>query len=229
MDLLASSFTCKTCYQLGLLINPCRPHCIAKFRPSFGDLDWLSTWKSLFFLPLDRQVIDLNWKVAHGVLYTAERLSSFGYNLPTSCFCGCYMESSEHLFFSCPLIQSAIDFIQSLPFRACPLPPPPPPIIVRHMLFGFSSDELRCVPRVFPYLLNLSKFLVWCQRNDYRFRSVPPSALKLLACLSSRTGFYLPLFFKRFLSQRRLRFFHRQWGANGIIGHVSGGSFKLNF
>ena len=112
----------------------------------------------------------------------------------------------------------------------CPPPsPPPPPITVRHMLFGFSSDELRCVPRVFPYLLNLSKFLVWCQRNDYRFRSVPPSALKLLACLRSRTGFHLPLFFKRFLSQRRRRFFHRQWGANGIIGHVSGGSFKLNF
>ena len=125
VDLLASSFTCKTCYQLGFLINPCRPHCIAKFRPSFGDLDWPSTWRSLFFLPLDRQVIDLNWKVAHGVLYTAERLSSFGYNLPTSCFCGYYMESSEHLFFSCPVIQSAIDFIQSLLFRASPLAPPP--------------------------------------------------------------------------------------------------------
>ena len=111
-----------------------------------------------------------------------------------------------------------------------PLWPPPPPLItVRHMLFGFSSDELRCLPRVFPYLLNLSNFLVWCQRNDYCFRSVPPSALKLLACLRSRTGFYLPLFFKRFLSQRSRRFLHRQWGANGIIGHVSGGSFKLNF
>ena len=24
-------------------------------------------------MPLERQVIDLNWKVAHGVLYTAER------------------------------------------------------------------------------------------------------------------------------------------------------------
>ena len=124
VDLLALSFTCKTCYQLGLLINPCRPHCIAKFRSSFRDLDWPSTWKSLFFLPLDRQVIDSNWKVAHGVLYTAEWLSPFGYNLPTSCFCGYHMESSEHLFFSCPPIPSAIDFIQSLLFWASPLAPP---------------------------------------------------------------------------------------------------------
>ena len=159
-------------------------------------------------------------------MYTAERLSSFGYNLPTNCFCGFHMESSEHLFFSCPLIQSGIGFVQSLLFRASPLAPS---ITVRHMLFGFSSDELLCVPRVFSYLLNLCKFLVWCQRNDYRFRSVPPSALRLLACLKSRANFYLPLYFKRFLSQRRRRLFHRQWGVNGVVGRVSGGSFKLSF
>ena len=39
LELLASSFSCKLCYQLCLLINPCRPHCVSKFRPSFGDLD----------------------------------------------------------------------------------------------------------------------------------------------------------------------------------------------
>ena len=226
IQLPASSFSCKSCYQLCLLVHPCRPHCVIKFRPSFGDLDWPSTWKSLFYMPLDRQVIDLNWKVAHGVLYTAERLSSFGYNLPTNCFCGYHMESSEHLFFSCPLIQSGINFIQSLLFQASPLGPP---ITVKHMLFGFSSDELLCVPRVFSYLLNLCKFLVWCQQNDHRFRSVTPSALKLLACLKSRASFYLPLFFKCFVSQRRCRYFHRQWGANGIVGLVTNGSFNLNF
>ena len=29
---------------------------------------------------------------------------------------------------------------------------------MRHVLFGFSSDELLCVPRVFCYLLSLLKF-----------------------------------------------------------------------
>ena len=136
------------------------------------------------------------------------------------------MESSAHLFFSCLLIQSGIDFIQSSLFQASPLAPS---ITVKHMLFGLSSDELLCVPRVFSYLLNLCKFLVWCQRNDHRFRSVTPSALKLLACLKSRASFYLPLFFKCFVSQRRCRYFHRQWGANGIVGLVTNGSFNLNF
>ena len=32
----------------------------------------------LFLMSLDRQVSDLNWKVAHGVLDTADRLVSFG-------------------------------------------------------------------------------------------------------------------------------------------------------
>ena len=157
------SITCKSCYQLLLSLNPCRPHCVAKFRPPFPNLDWLSTWRSLFFLPLDRQVINLNWKVAHGVLYTAERLCSFGYDIPKACFCDFHLETSGHLFFSCPLAQSGISWIQSLLFQASPLAPS---IELRHMLFGFSSDEFRCVPRVclsvkfvqIPYLVAAQQF-----------------------------------------------------------------------
>ena len=117
------SITCKLCYQLLLSLNPCRPHCIVKFSQAFPNLDWLSTWQSLFFLPLDRQVIDLNWKIAHGVLYTAERLCSFGYDIPKACFCGFHLESSHHLFFACPLAQSGIAWIKSLLFQAPPLAP----------------------------------------------------------------------------------------------------------
>ena len=76
------SITCKQCYQVLLSMNPCHPHCVVKFSQPFPSLDWLSTWQSLFFLPLDRQVIDLNSRVAHGVLYTAERLCSFGTIFP---------------------------------------------------------------------------------------------------------------------------------------------------
>ena len=222
--LAVSSITCKVCYNLLLSLNPAQPHCIQKFAPSFGVLDWPTTWKSLSFMPLDRKVRDLNWKVAHGVLYTAERLISFGYQLPSSCFCGYHLESSEHLFFSCPLFQSGLNWIQSLLFLSSPTAPP---ITVRHALFGFSSDDLLCVPRVFSYLLDVCKFLVWVQRNDYRFRSVPPGAPRLLAQLKQRLRFYLPLFFKRFRSQQRRRYFLRQWGASGVIGHLEGDSFKV--
>lgn len=35
------------------------------------------------------------------------------------------------------------------------------------MLFGFAPDELRSVPRVFVYLLNVCKFFIWLARNDF--------------------------------------------------------------
>ena len=35
------SITCKLCYQLLLSMNPCHPHCVAKFSPAFPNLDLL--------------------------------------------------------------------------------------------------------------------------------------------------------------------------------------------
>ena len=220
----ADSLSTKSWYQLLLLLNPCRPHCIAKFYPRFGDLDWATTWKSLFFMPFDRHVIDLNWKVAHGVLYTADRLISFGYSISGACFCGSPLESPEHLFFSCPLAQSGIDWLQSLLFSFSPMAPS---LELCHLLFGFNNEELLCVPRVFSYLLNVCKFFIWTQINDFRFRSIPPSTLKLLAAVKARARFYLPLFFQRFVSDRRKRYFFRQWGAYGVVGSLQQGVFKV--
>ena len=199
--LTADSLTCKSCYQLLLSLNPVQPHCGVKCLSNYGDLDWDSTWKTL---PLDRKPIDLCWKVAYGVLCTAHRLVSFGLNVPSGCLCGHPDETLEHLFFHCPLAQSGLDWIPSLLFPSSPLAPS---IIVRHVLFGFSSDELLCVPRVFCYLLSLLKFFVRCQRNDYRFRSNPPSPVSLIASIKGRLSFYLPPLFKRFRSRRRRLFF----------------------
>ena len=148
-------------------------------------------------MPLDQQVWDLDWKIAHGVLYTAERFVSFGYHYPLSCFCSYHTESLEHLFFSCPLVQSLL-------FHASPTAPR---INVRHALFSFSSDVLLCVPKVFAYMLNACKFPFLSQQNDYCFRSKPPSALSLLAWLKNRLRFDLPLYFKRFNSDRCQRYF----------------------
>lgn len=141
---------------------------------------------------------------------------------------GYHLESLEHLFFSCPLIQSGYDWIQSMLFRASPTAPS---ISVCHALLGFSSDDLMSVPRVFAYVLKVCKFVVWCQQNNFRFRSERPSALCLLARLKQRLRFYLPLYFKRFKSSRRQhqRYFLRQWGANGVLGSIQACSFVPSF
>ena len=65
--LRADSLTCKSCYQLLLSLNPAQPHCVVKFRSNCGDSDCDSSWKTLFFMPLDRKPIDLCWKVARDV------------------------------------------------------------------------------------------------------------------------------------------------------------------
>ena len=57
--LRADFLTCKSCYQLFLSLNHAQPHCVVKFRSNYGDLDWDSTWKTPFFMPLDRKPIDL--------------------------------------------------------------------------------------------------------------------------------------------------------------------------
>ena len=61
------------------------PTCVETFRPQYRDLCWPSTWSQLFCFNLDRPVIDLSWKVAHGVLYTADRLIGFGYDIDATC------------------------------------------------------------------------------------------------------------------------------------------------
>ena len=76
-----------------------------------------------------------------------------------------------------------------------------------------------------PVYLSLLTFCLWRQRNEYRFKSKPPSAVGLITSIKGRLTFYSPLFFKHYRSRRRRRFFQRRWGANGYIGKVLGDSF----
>ena len=222
-----SSVACMTTtssYMYLLSENVVQPHCVMKFASTFGRLHWPTTWCSLSFFDLHCEVIDLNWKIALGVLYTAQHLVSFELPVPLSCFCGFPVESLEHLFFPCPLAQSVLCWLQSLMFSFSPMCPV---ILCRHVLFGFSPDELRDTPRVFAYMLNVCKFVIWQSRNDYRFRDLSPGATSAVFKVRARVKFNLPLFFKRFRSPRRQRYFHRQWGANGVVASVAAGQLTL--
>ena len=71
--------------------------------------------------------------------------------------CGYHSESLEHLFFACPLVQSGHAWVKTKLSLASPQHLS---IDVRNDLFGISSDEMRCVPRVFAYLLHVCRYLV---------------------------------------------------------------------
>ena len=87
----------KQAYDMCLAASKCSPRCTQKYSSTYPDINWVSTWGSLYLMPLDRQVIDLNWRIAHGVPYAADRLISFGYQFGPMCFCG-GTETPEHLF-----------------------------------------------------------------------------------------------------------------------------------
>ena len=91
------------------------------------------------------------------------------------------------------------------------------------MLYGFNSHELRTVPRVFCYLLNVVKYCLWLSRNDFRFDGIRPGAVTVLESVRVRDRFYLPVLFKHFSSSRRRRFFVRQWGASNVVASVIDG------
>ena len=144
------------------------------------------------------------WQVAHGVLYTADRLISSGYDYDPNCFCGS-LETPSHLFFECALAQGILGWIQSLMFHASSLCSS----LLCHVLFGFSASELAVVPRVFVYLLHLAKYFLWRAHNANRFRDVQPGALPLVEVIKARAKCHLCILFKRFRSSHRQRYFQR--------------------
>ena len=157
-------------------------------------------------------------------MFTAARLCHFGYDVSLACFCGEKVETLEHLFSYCPLAQSGISWFQSLLFRCSPLSTV---LVCRHLLFGFSPDELRVVPRGLVYALNVLKYFIWLARNDHRFRDIRPSAVEVLENVKVRLRFNLPVLYRRFKSSRLRRYFHRKWGARGVLAVLVDGRFIL--
>ena len=103
-----SSVSTKLVYSYHLSAAHLTPHCVVKFFSQVGPFYCSCTWKHLFFFDLDRQFSELAWKVAHGVLYTASRLISFGYSVP----CFVFVALLGTLWFTC----SSIALLPSPPF-----------------------------------------------------------------------------------------------------------------
>ena len=102
-----------------------------------------------------------------------------------------------------------------------------PVLLLRHVLFVFNLDELRIIPRVFVYILNVCKFYIWLARNDFRFRSLQPGAIPVIESVKARVKFHLTVFFKHQRTARRRRFFICRWGANGVIASFAGGNLTF--
>jgi hypothetical protein len=218
-----SSLSVKDAYQFLVKKNSQPPHCIAKFTPVYPDVVWPDAWHQIHICAIDRQVTDLAWKIAHWVLYTAARLSDFGWDhVDTTCFCGYPMEDIPHLFHGCPLAQSALGWVSSIIHQGIPTAPD---ITVRRALYCFTRQER--VPPVYPYMIHLAKYFIWLQRNDFRFRNERPCAASAIASIQGRLRFILPIAFKRCKAGPSRRKFERRWGANGAVGRLVDNCFVV--
>ena len=221
-----ASLSAKVGYQFLLSCSSVMPHRVVKFFPSFGNLYWYDTWRQFHFFDFDRFVVDFSWMVGHSVIYTPERLLSFGLSVSSSCFCGPVVESLSHLLFVCPLAQSVVGCLQSLLFHISIMCP----VLERcHLLFGFNSAKLHAVPKVFIYLLCACKFQIWLASNDYHFRSVQPGAIAVIEGAKAHVKFHLSLLFKHFSTRRCWHYFARQWGADGVIPFIVSNKLVFRF
>ena len=218
--------TCKRCYTYLLSHKNSVPNCVEHFKHMYGNLYWHETWKQVHIFKLDRPVIDLSWKIAHGVLYTAGRLFTFGIPIDTKCFCGADVEDLQHLFFHCPLAQSVLSWVQSLMFKAYTVNTLS--IQPRHVLFGFNSSEIKTIAPVFGYIINLSKFQIWIARNDFRFRQIRPSAASVIEAVKARLRYNLSIQAARISSRKAKIKFNRSWGLNGLIFQTLFDKIKFN-
>ena len=99
-----------------------------------------------------------------------------------------------------------------------------PPCCV--VMFSLASLHLNLL----WFLVFLFTCLIWSSIscggcNDYRFCDVQPGALPVIEVIKARAKCHLCILFKRFGSSRRQQYFHRQWGASGVVGRVSEGLF----
>ena len=78
-------------------------------------------------------------------------------------------------------------------------------LLPRHILFGFSPDERKVIPSIFPYLLYLVCYFIWLARNDFYHRGLPLSANSIKQSVRSRPSENLNNVFKSVQPGKRRR------------------------
>ena len=169
--------------------NSKKPHCIQKYLPIYCQLHWSQTWSQLHICDLDRKVIDLNWQIAHGVLYTGACLAhSFGMrHIESLCFCQADDETLEHLFFECELARILVAWVY---FNLNTINPTAGRFTVEELLFGFSESHRRAIPTIIIYMLLVVKHTIWVARCDFRFRQKTPIISECLNKVVVKNSFY---------------------------------------
>ena len=93
--------------------------------------------------------------------------------------------------------------------------------------FWFQPGRVACYSPCFRLSSECLKIRYLALSERFSFPWCFPGAASAVIKVKARVKFYLPLFFRRFRSVRRQRYFHRQWGACGVVASVVAGQLSL--
>ena len=200
----------KAAYQSLMVSCFVPPVCEERFR-NLNVSSWSLVWLMIHKCKFIRPILDTAWKIAHGVIPTADRLIHFQMNVSPHCFCQ-ELESLEHLFHSCTTTSQVLMWYSNLlssHLHNAPL------VSIKHVLVGF--ERALAVPAGFQVLLHIVKHHIWIHRNSIRFDSSHPDPILMLNRIKSTFKFALRVQFRHTpISQ-----FTAAWLASGIFGYVS--------
>ena len=221
VSVAAMSF--KLCYNVLVGNSWSSPHCVAKFAHS-GDLYWSTTWRQLFFCPVDRPVIDLSWKIAHGVvcsprLVFVTSVMMFlwrvfvGRGWRPSTICSFLVLWLSRVFRGFGLSYFVFVRLRFLFVVICCL---------GSVRTSYASCRaVLCTPSTYSSISSGWHGTTTVSAISVRMRCTFWRTLKSVSGLTNQ------FFYQRFKSSRRRRYFHRQWGARGVLAAVVDGRLIL--
>ena len=205
-----------------------KPHCVAKFLPVYGQLYWSEMWHQLSYITLDRMIVDLNWKIPHGVLYITSWLvcSFHNRNVDPRCHCSAEEEMLALLFFECSFVQFLINWVY---FHLLSVDPHDVPFTITKVLLGFLPECRRCIPKIEVWMRHVMKHRIWLARNNFRFQGMSPVAADYIQGVIVRIKFILALRAWQCHTDTQRKRFNKDWLVNGTLGRFVSEKLVFSF
>ncbi|KAJ8035265.1 hypothetical protein HOLleu_22431 [Holothuria leucospilota] len=131
-------------------------------------LPWDEIWRAVWDNTLDNKLIDFQWRVAHNVLFTGDRVARFGIGDGKCPRASCNaIESPKHLFWECPNAHHIVNWAQSMYHT---LVNDNVTLSYEHFLYGFITRKApKGVLKKLRFIFSVSKFMIWKYRCIHVF------------------------------------------------------------
>ncbi len=114
-DISPEMLSVKYCYALFQKRYYKEPTSCSYFENHFDSIDWKNVWKVVHITDKSSECIDTDFKIAHNIVYTLERLYKMGkVDSPGCQFCQGEDEDIFHIVLLCPAVVNLIDLFNEI-------------------------------------------------------------------------------------------------------------------